>query len=577
MSSHQRIIEKIEEIKSRYGIVLDPTIIASTLDSSAQNDPVIWAMTNRRLRGEPYRFELPESARGNPRLWNRHRPFLMQLLQDQTEIKAIQKGRQAGESENAVTECLWFLDAHPGTKAVYTFPSDPQMQDFSNTRIQPALEETDYMRGLIPTGCTNNVTLKQIKQNSWLIMRSAQTARLGEGVDADVVFLDERDRMTDKVEVAFEQSLSSSSYGYLREFSTPTTVGVGINKSYERSCKYQWFVKCDSGHRQVLSFEDNIEPLHDFDETADTIMPGTFGFKCSHNGCVSNINRWNGEWVAERPDLAKIRAGYHISQLSCVWISADRIMQQKINHKFMDLFYNYVLGLPFSSNEGLISEAALNQCCDTSRAMPNIRLKEYTAVVAGIDWGYQNWCVVIGRRFDGKNEVAGLYKVPDSSEVLHAPKAICDYLRVFNPDVIVADLGYGRDRTDEMMRQYPDRVFGCNYSSGGPHDKIFQPIWNDSAHTVRVDRTMHLRSGLEMFKMRKIILPGKMDEYSILRAHLLNLVLLHDEIEDKMTREHKIVEYIGQKGADHMAHAFAYAALALSRLNRDGGFDFTFF
>jgi hypothetical protein len=569
------IKNKIAEFETKYGIKLSPELLKIGQVELSNTDPVTWGMAHRALKGEPYRFELPEFSRSNSKLWNRHRPFLKQMLQDQAQNKCYEKSRQCGASESSVTEVLWFLDAHPGTKALYVFPTTQQMQDFSNSRIAAALEETPYMAALI--GSTDNVGLKKIGRNSYLFMRSGQTGRLGEGIDADALFVDEKDRMSDKIEAAFEQSLSSSAYKLLREFSTPTLPGVGVDKSFQASCQYYWHVKCDSGHWQTLTYPDNIGQNWEHDKTQDVVKPGTFYLKCSKEKCSSTINRWSGEWVAKYDDHRKqTHAGYHINQLSCIWISPDQIMQQMYKYRFQDVFYNYVLGMPYSSQDGLITQEALLGCLDATRWFPGCRRQEYTAVVAGIDWGYMNWCVVLGRRLDGKYEICGLKYVDDTADVLSAAKLLADYLRPFEPNVIVADLGYGRDRCMELLRQFPDKVFACTYTTGNVTDKTFNPTWSEQQYRVSVNRTAHLRNSLELIKMRKFSFPGQLDDYQLFFKHLLNLALIHIEEEDPETRDVDIVEKIGKKGDDHYAHAFAYACLAMEKITQGGTLHWEF-
>lgn len=954
--------DRIAALQLKTGVVVTPELMKQLMVQLALKDPVTWGMTYRNLKGEPYRFELPVPLRDDPKFWNRHRPFLKQMLQDQAKNKCYEKSRQCGASESSVTEVLWFLSCHKATKAVYVFPTQQQMEDFSNSRIDPCLDESDYLRSL--RGKTDNVKMKQIGSNSFLFMRSGQTSRAGEGVDADALFIDEKDRMSDKIEAAFEQSLSSSSYALLREFSTPTLPGMGVDKSFQASCQYHWFVKCDSGHWQTLSYDPsdggNIKQLRDLDPAEEVVPPGSFALKCTHKGingeeCPSQIDRWNGEWVAAFDDhRKKTHAGYHINQLSCfeagtpvlmadgtikaiedvkiedcvithkgrsrkvlwtikkktdnvfrlktaigkhtrvsgehpylvsrpkkhstytylkfkpednipvwvnveniqtgdwlcypkhkslenvgdelcdletariiglfaaegwarrlefgfcfheneielheyvyrwldarnityrcvknkdsrsfnivasskeyakyfvdlcktgainkilpewvfdmtrdkrmalleglikgdghfcyqngkvsigfstisphlaygvqrllaqddiyagisvikyseknvedyppswqrhngnpkkwndcyklsvcyaesiiylreklnwlevplpnkkrgvgggykrwrvgddylyirvvdkehiketidvynfeveedhsyiansvavhncVWISIDAIMQQMRKYQFMDAFYNYVLGMPYSSNEGLISEEALKNCIDQTVEFPGFRRPVYNAVVAGIDWGRLNWCVVLGRRTDGKWEVCGLKYVSDHTDVLVAAKALGDYLRPFNPNYIVADFGYGRDRCMELQRQYPERVYACLYSSGRVTDTTFNPTWQESQFRVTVNRTAHLRWMLEFIKRRKVSFPGHLENYDKFFKHILNLALIHEEEEDPKTKETAIVERIGKKGDDHYAHAMAYAVLAAQKLTEGGGFFYEF-
>lgn len=569
----QILKNKIAEFEDKYGVKLDSDTLKRTAVDLTGRDPIIWGMKYRNLKGTPYRFELPLPDRKNPKLWNRHRPFLKQIIADQSTEKACQKSRQSGVSESSVTEVIWFLSEHPNTKAVYTFPSDRQMGDFSQTRIDPVFEEADYLRAL--KGKVFNVGLKEIRGvNSYLYLRSTTTGRLGEGIDADAVYFDEKDRMPDKVEDAFRQSLSASAFGYLREFSTPTLPGQGVNRSFSASKQYRWFVKCDSGHRQTLVYPDNIGYNIDIDPTADYVADGSCYYKCSHPGCVSDINRWDGEWVCVANEHIKDKVGYHINQLSCVWLSADWIIREKLRMRFADLFYNYVLGEVYASNEGLITEAALHACLDATKpTIPHIRKREYTQVVAGIDWGAVSVVTVAGILPNGKIELCGLKYIPDDADVLIAAKDAAQYLSVFSPNLVVADLGYGRDRNMYLQKVFPDRVFSCIYTNT-ENDRSFNPTWTEDK--VTVNRTAHIRNMLELIKIRKVIFPGRIDEYQVMFKHLLSLVLLHEEVDEPGKEDTKIVEKIGHTGRDDTAHSWAYTMLAASKLMSTGGFMYTF-
>lgn len=146
--------------------------------------PALWAMKNRYIKGNPLTF-----------LSNRgvcHRPWQVDILNDKHHNKVVRKSRQLGLSEMAVTEFVWFLDTHPNTKAMYTFPRKEQMEDFSNTRITPIFQDSNYLSGRLDKKL-NNVRLKKLMNGSALFLRSAWGSALGEGVDIDLLGLDEYD------------------------------------------------------------------------------------------------------------------------------------------------------------------------------------------------------------------------------------------------------------------------------------------------------------------------------------------------------------------------------------------------
>lgn len=95
-------------------------------------------------------------------------------------------------SEVGVSEMLWFCDTHSydSVNSLYTFPTQDQMQDFVNSRINPQFN-SGYYGTLIKNN--DSVKMKQVR-NSRMMFRSSSTGKALEGVDIDALALDEYDR-----------------------------------------------------------------------------------------------------------------------------------------------------------------------------------------------------------------------------------------------------------------------------------------------------------------------------------------------------------------------------------------------
>jgi phage terminase large subunit GpA-like protein len=288
--------------------------------------PALYILKNRQLRGNPITF----TSTKHP---IKHRPWQVDILNDQHPDKVVRKSRQLGLSEMSVSECTWFLDTHPMTNAMYTFPRKEQMEDFSNTRIAPIFEESPYLRERLDRKM-NNVRLKKLVNGSAMFLRSAWGSALGEGQAVDWLGLDEYDRMKDGVELAFRESMKSSRYHLMRRWSTPTIPGRGVDYLFSKSDQRFYMHKCDRcGTWQVITMEDNIVQVkpNGVNIVEETIEDDTYEFVCSH--CKLPLNRWNmGQYVAKFPDRKDIR-GYHVSQLDAVWVSADEIMRNQFQYK----------------------------------------------------------------------------------------------------------------------------------------------------------------------------------------------------------------------------------------------------
>jgi hypothetical protein len=549
--------------------------VQDALKEIAKLDPYLWTATHRRLRGRPLVFDIRreldtiggENAPRKDLL--RHRPFLIQPLCDQHPHKVYKKGRQIGVSELCLTEELCFLDTHPGTKAVHTFPRDTQLKDFSTTRINEALTETPAMQTLI--GMPNQVYTKRIG-DSYLILRSAWESNLGEGIDADMVSLDEKDRMKDGVDIAFRESLQSSRYGYLREISTPTLPGRGVDEPYMKSCQYRWYAKCLScGMRQPVLYPENIIQMKDVAVGAKQLEPGTYEYRCKKEACRGLLDRLSGEWVAEYPSQNHI-AGYHMPQTIAPWISATDLMQKKLDYRFYQLFSNYVLAECSSGDRILLSDEDFQRCV-AGHAWLTHRTAEWSRVAVGIDWGHYNWVIVIGvNAFNNLPYIIGFFVVEDDDrDPLGSARAVDEFISHFDPDIILADAGYGKDRNAYLLKKYQSRFFAVYYNPSEKHSRSFKPQFIDQSSRVLADRTIALKTSCQYFRDKAIGLPRYDNNVALIAKHfkaLAPMQILEDDGE--------MYEVIDHTGDDHLAHATSYAIMGFEKVTAGwGNFDCT--
>lgn len=534
-----------------------------TADVPNDSFAATWAVQTRKIRGEPYGF----IDYKNP---YRHRPFLMYPLMVQPRVKGYKKSRQAGVSENSVTEVLWAMDTYP-VNVVYTFPSPKQVEDFSNVRVKDAL--TGSIGGCLESmmGDPQNVTLRKLGKGA-LYLRSSTNPKLGEGIDADLVVFDEIDRMKRGVGIAFKESLSASKFGWQRELSTPTLPGRGIDELWQKSNQMYWMVKCEAcGHEQWLKYPDNILELKHVPPHEKIVPKGSYEYCCSK--CKSpKIDRWRGRWVPMYPSRADYVC-FHINQLMCCWLSADEIMQKKRDYRFPQLFWNYVLGETYASDNILLTDHILDLCTDIDLRPQIVRLPKYSYITAGIDWGTFNWCTVWGLRADtGIREMLGIMVTEDSKEPLESTKRIEKFLRPFKPDIVVADWGYGKDRVTYLVKAFPGRVYGCTYAD---ESRMVKPRFSDEASTVSVDRTAWLKSMSHEFREQRAAIMDIDHEplVSTYRAHMKSLVTMLTEEDDGTIKER-----IEETGDDHFAHATGYGFMGFEyrEMKGSGGFSFDF-
>ena len=83
--------------------------------------PSLYLLDHHKIHGHPITFNIPNRDMTKAQS---HRPWQVQILNDQHHNKVIIKSRQLGLSEIGVAEVIWFADRYSeeAVKALYTFP-----------------------------------------------------------------------------------------------------------------------------------------------------------------------------------------------------------------------------------------------------------------------------------------------------------------------------------------------------------------------------------------------------------------------------------------------------------------------
>lgn len=560
---YQDLLKKVSSVKS----VLETCELTALEQVYIKRFASLWALKYKAIKNKPTVFNSKTNKYAR-------RPWQIQILDDPHDNIVIQKSRQLGLSETGMTKILHFLDVNKNTKAVYTFPRDQQMKEFSNTRVKPALQVGKHMQNLVSKE-QDSVSLKKIG-TSYLFMRSAWGSALGEGVDADAVYFDEYDRMKDNVELAFQESLKSSRFHIMSRWSTPTIPGRGVNRLYDTSDKNQWLWKCPHCQKlQLITLEDNIvQTKSGFDSLVDDIPDNSYDIICSH--CKLPLNRMEAEglWVPQNPSRIEIR-GYFISQLDAPWISATDIMRRQKNYTSKQLFYNYVLGYPYSS-EGLIINDQDVRLAIKLKGPTLSRTSEYSLIVAGIDWGSVNWMVILGIKGNGTIDLLDIYWFKDNPfKPLEPVMHMAAILKAYQPNLIVADAGYGSDRNSYMYQQFPSALYSCKFLTvkNAMSSIKFINQWNKNAREVTVDKTTVVQRMLHTVKAQSINLFKYDDKIAIFTKHLKNIRIM--DMEDGG----EVYQIATRVGPDHLACALTYALIGKDKLlsyntNKDIGMEF---
>ena len=520
--------------------------------------PSLWALKYKTIKNKPTTFTSSKSP-------YKHRPWQQQILDDKHINKVVEKSRQLGLSEVGMTEVIHFLIVHDASKAMYIFPRNQQMVDFSKSRIAPVFQNSELLQQYIDKK-TDSIATKKIL-DSYLFMRSGWGSAMGEGADIDFLAIDEYDRMKDGVELAFQEGLKSSSYGYLRRWSTPTIPGRGINAQYQKSDQMRYIWTCEHcGHKQFLTFEDNVIQIkpHGVNKLTQEIEDGTFIIGCKK--CKKPLNRWGiGEWAPMYPSIKETR-GYHISQLDAAWISADDVMRRMFSYTSKQLFINYVIGEPYAS-EGLI---VVDEDIKGAIRLPKevlSRTNAYTAISVGIDWGEISYMVVLGIKANGAVDMLNIFTVEDDPmQPLKSAGYFAAILRSYQPNILVCDAGYGADRNAYLYTQFPSSLYACYWTTNkDPRAKTrFLDQWNENSREVNVDKTVKIQRTLHSLKGKLIGMFPWNEKLEMFAKHCKNTRIM-DEEEDGL-----IYQRATRVGPDHTVSAITYALIGVDKLTGMG-------
>jgi len=240
---------------------------------------------------------VPEPKRG-PLDFDRF-PFQRELYEQGAQGRevVIKKATQVGISAFCIRWAMYWAD-QAGLTSLYVFPHQRQLADFSTTRIRPAIEGSEYLRGRVASGSVQSAMLKQIG-SGYLYLRGSESAADLQAVDADALVLDEYDLLhADNIPDA-ERRLGASDHGLICRVGVPSLPGFGIAELYASSDRRRWHVRCQScGEWQPLTFGENIDV-----QALERVC----------RRCRRRLDVAEGEWVPEFPDR-DIR-GYHVPRL----------------------------------------------------------------------------------------------------------------------------------------------------------------------------------------------------------------------------------------------------------------------
>jgi len=260
-------------------------------------------------------------------------------------------------------------------------------------------------------------------------------------------------------------------------------------------------------------------------------------------GVLTDESRRFGIW---KKTAQGIFSGYHISQLMCPWISADKILED-FEQKDKQYFYNYVLGLPFVGSENKIdSQTVLKNVTDVVNDQDD-------RVIIGVDTGLPIHYTVV-------NKSGAFYygKCKPPSATYDPYDTLDSLLKRWPKSVLVSDQGGDLIGIRKLQAKYPGRVFLCYYRRDRASKDMIK--WGEKKEfgIVTVDRNRMIQMAVEQMRdVGRIRLNGSTEDWREWASHWDNIY--------RTVKETGLgAEYVWERnGPDHFVHSFIYALVGL--------------
>lgn len=409
-----------------------------------------WAERYRRIDGHPFSLD-------------RFAPLRAIYADDHPRI-VVTKPSQRGVSEWAINYAIFALDrgasvwtdgAKDGLNVGYIFPTQNALSAFSKERIAGLRRESPYLEGLFgDSDDYDTVDFKQVGQ-SYLYLRGGWSESGLLSFAADVLVLDEYDRMDASAIALARRRLNASIVRRELVISTPTLPGTGVHGLYLQSDRhvYEQWHRCGSWvsfdfWRDVRVDDQPYEVAGGRGWKtwpAELIRASDVRLACPTCGePISDEERVApGRWRAEAPEVKGLR-GYHVPWWPFPVVDLTEYAVTAVSQDPSELteLYRSDLGLPYQSSGSRVTREML---AALSADLPN-------GVLPDLEWSDTTMGVDVGARFHYRVSSLG----PDGVRYVRAMGSVAAWADL---DVLMATHRVRLAVVDAMPEMHASRAF----------------------------------------------------------------------------------------------------------------------
>lgn len=452
------------------------------------------------------------------------------FLDDMSSLQVMLKAPQVGATVTEIIKSFYCAKKN-GWDIIYTLPTQSDVNDMAGGKINRIVAQNPILSDWVKDRDT--VEQKSIGK-SIIYYRGTYSNKQAMMVSSDLNIHDEVDASDAGVIEQYETRLQAKADGRRWYFSHPSLAGKGVDIQWQQSDKKEWFITCNKCNKeQQLKWPENINK-----ETRQYVCQ----FCLSQ---LSDNSRKTGVW---KPTSKGIFSGYHISQLMCPWITAEKILID-FETKDEQYFHNYVLGLPYVGSDNKIDSATiLKNCTDVVNDQTD-------KIIIGVDTGLPIHFVVLNKQ--------GIFyygKCKPPSDTYDPYDQIESMLKRWPQSIVVSDQGGDLIGIRKLQAKFPGRVFLCYYRRDKSGKEMIK--WGEGKEygVVTVDRNRSISLAVQQLRdIGRIRLNGSQEDFKEYASH-------YDSIYRSVREVPLGFEYVWERnGPDHFVHATIYALTGLDK------------
>jgi hypothetical protein len=524
------------------------------------------------------------NTRGQPMSFT-DRPYLLALYKalprpDQIPEGGIdivlQKCVQMGASEWAICAVLSYAGEY-GRAIMYVLPKFDLKYTFTSNRIDKPINRIPYYAAKLRE-VHRGAKTKALKDFGRGVIKVVGSNVETEFVEfpADVVIVDEADQCDQNlIPIARDRLKGPGSLRIHVKLGNPTIETGGLHADFIKSNRMEWYVPCPHcGMEQEVRFFGNVmrpPPVlqgqkQDISKSQDwalwELIDREWHEKCGRDiraycrGCGKPMDRLAmGRWWEENPGARVI--GFHLSKTMDPTYPLSKLFEtfDKARHSetAMQLFFNYDLGIPYTSYNAQLNRDIIRACMGDHRQLeavpPDVRC------VMGIDVGtvLHYWIEELIGPKGIDNTRRRVVKIGFCKEFAELHRLMITH----NVASCVIDARPESRESKRFVDAYRrGRAWRCDYEYHG----LKMPSRDWQERLLKADRTISMDNSHGQFVARMIVLPT--DIMSAYNGHIVEQLCSSVRVKEVRPNGSEAYVWDPKDRADHWRHACNYAYMA---------------